>query len=160
MPTPQPTKHTRHFRNSSFCPQQKSSAPTGTSLDNRDAAVRNRGAPHCKQPTGEHTGSHRGGDSTCCHGARDELRTSRGWAHLAPGGIGPAGVRKPGDVSRRYPARSCALRDARGWGQAACSEESAGKSKLQQRSSCEGAGSFHPALTISRKSRDISFRFM
>lgn len=88
VPAPQPTKHTRYFRNSSFCPQQKSSGPRGTSLDIRDAAVHIWEAPHCKQPAGEHTGPRRSGDVTCCHGVRDELWTSQGWAHLALGGMG------------------------------------------------------------------------
>lgn len=95
VPTPQLTRHTRHFRNSSFCPQ-KSSAPRGTSLDNRDAAVQIWGAPHCKQSTGEHTGPRRSVDVTCCHGARNELWTSWGWAHLAPGGMGQQERECPG----------------------------------------------------------------
>lgn len=157
MPTPEPTRHTRHFRNSSFCPQQKSSAPRGTSLDNRDAAVHNPTANSLQGNTRDLTEV---GISHAAMGPGMSSGPPGAGLISHPEGFGPAGVRKPGDISRRYPARSCALRDARGSGQAACWEESAGKSKLQQRSSCEGAGSFHPALTISRKSRDISFHFM
>lgn len=93
------TKRTRHFRNSSFCPQQKSSAPRGTSLDNRDAAEQIWEAPHCKQPTGKQMGPRRSGDVTRCRGARGELWTSRGWAHLAPGGTGQQERGSPGTLA-------------------------------------------------------------
>lgn len=91
------------------------------------------GSTSLQTAKGEHREPCQSGNFTCCHGIRDELWTSWGWAHLAPGGTGQQERGSLG-TSAGYPAHSCALGGARDSGQAACSEESTVKSKLPQRS--------------------------
>lgn len=111
------SKSSRHWKFGDWCqPHSRQSVP-GTSeiaasapnrspqlpevqaWTTRDAAEQIWEAPHRKQPTGKQMGPRRSGDVTRCHGARDELWTSRGWAHLAPGGSGQQERGSPGTLA-------------------------------------------------------------
>lgn len=86
---PHSQQYIRHFTNSFFCPNRN---PQLTEPGPGDAAGQSSEASNCKRITEEHIapglgpGHCQSGDFTRCLGARDELWTSLGWAHLVSGG--------------------------------------------------------------------------